>query len=185
MKDSVSKTREQISDEQLTDYIKSGKYEYLEILLKRYMPYIKKCVSNRKPFCDEDDLLSAAVYALFLAAKNYNGEKASFGTFANLCIQRAVESTCRRTKKDIPGDMIVSLDDVFLTDNKSPESVLMEKENMNSISKAARGVLSDFEFEVFSAYMSGKTYREIANELCTDAKRVDNALNRIRNKLRK
>ena len=185
MKNGVFEITSELSDRQLTDKIKSGRDECLEELLKRYMPVIRKYVKANKPYCDEDDLLSVAVYALFSAAKSYDGEKASFATFANLCISRAVASACRYTKKDIPSDMIVSLDDVSLTDNKSPESVLVERENINSILITAKGVLSDFEFMVFSSYLSGKTYGEIAKELGADTKKVDNALVRIRRKLRK
>lgn len=45
--------------------------------------------------------------------------------------------------------------------------------------------LSSLESKVLSLFLSGMTYDEIANQLEISAKSVDNALQRIRKKLKK
>ncbi|MDP2872571.1 MAG: sigma factor-like helix-turn-helix DNA-binding protein, partial [Bacillota bacterium] len=44
-------------------------------------------------------------------------------------------------------------------------------------------ILSDLEWRVLMAYLDGKSYQEIANELGRHVKSIDNALQRVKRKL--
>ena len=45
-------------------------------------------------------------------------------------------------------------------------------------------ILSDLEWKVLMSYLDGKSYQEIAAELGRHIKSIDNALQRIRGKIR-
>ena len=44
-------------------------------------------------------------------------------------------------------------------------------------------LLSELEWEVLTAYLDGKSYQEIAEELDRHVKSIDNALQRVKKKL--
>ena len=43
--------------------------------------------------------------------------------------------------------------------------------------------LSDLEWKVLMFYLEGKSYQEIADDLCRHVKSIDNALQRVKRKL--
>ena len=75
--------------------------------------------------------------------------------------------------------------DVQLTDASSPESILIEKESFDDLEHTIKKDLSDFEYQVLCEFLSGKSYAEIADSLGVASKSVDNALRRIRSKIKK
>ena len=85
-------------------------------------------------------------------------------------------------KKELPtADTIdESVDEVSV----GIEDELVAKERMQRAMRAARELLSDYEYEVFSLYVMGYTTAEIAAELHKTAKSVDNAKNRLWRHLR-
>lgn len=150
---------------------------------------------------DNDDLIQEGMIGLFKAIKDYDsGRDASFFTFAKLCIQRqmytAVEASGR--KKHMPLNTYISFqsnsdeDGVEIEDtlpdsreNTDPEAILIAQENVDDIEKAIEENLSHFEKAVLDLHIVGMNYTEIAKILKRDAKSVDNALQRIKSKLRK
>ena len=87
--------------------------------------------------------------------------------------------------KHIPDSLITPIDDVQLTDASSPESILIEKESFDDLEHTIKKDLSDFEYQVLCEFLSGKSYAEIADSLGVASKSVDNALRRIRSKIKK
>ena len=61
---------------------------------------------------------------------------------------------------------------------------MLERERLEALYAVIRNNLSDFEYEVWQLYMSGRSAKEIADRLHTDQKSVSNAIYRIRKKLR-
>lgn len=175
------------SDEQLVALVKSGEYGYFDILLKRYMPRIKRYAGSYEGVLEFEDLLNECCLAFFQAVMSYDPQKSAFGYFAEYCVKRAVISPHRVAvaSKRIPRNLISSIDDVDMIDNKNPESVFIEKESFNSLSNTLKGILSEFEFEVVSGFISGKSYKEIADDCGKSVKSVDNALKRAREKLKR
>jgi len=181
--------QENFSDNQLVEFINQGEYKYLQILINRYMPYIISIASKYNAGgLDTEDFIQEGILAIFSAVKVYNPQKASFKTFVTLCINRAMSSAIARTSgaaKHIPEGMITPIDDVELTDMSSPESILIEKESFNALEHTIKSELSDFEYQVLCEFLSGKSYADIAQSLNVSAKSVDNALRRIRSKIKK
>ena len=65
----------------------------------------------------------------------------------------------------------------------SPEELILAKESREELYEAFSRCLSSFEIKVLDLYLEGLSYREIADRLCRNAKSIDNAVQRIRQKL--
>ena len=67
----------------------------------------------------------------------------------------------------------------------NPEELIIGQEDLNSIHHKIDEVLSGLEQEVLRAYLDGKSYQEIADNLGRHVKSIDNALQRVKRKLEK
>ncbi len=180
--------QEKFTDNQLVEFINNGEYTYLQLLINRYMPYIISVASRYNAGgLDTEDFIQEGILAIFSAVKSFDSEKASFKTFVMLCIDRAMTTALSRATgaaKHIPDNLISPIDDVELADINSPESIIIEKENYDALANNIKKELSDFEYRVLCEFLSGKSYASIADTLQVTAKSVDNALRRIRAKIK-
>jgi len=176
-----------LSDDEVVVLINNGNYELLSVIINRYLPLIVKIARQYLPESQVEDAVQEATFALYSAVKNYDREKASFQTFATTCIKRSVISQIRKTnaQKSIPQELITSIEDVEVTDLNSPESILIEKEAYKALTANIRLELSSMEYNVLELFLAGKSYSYIAKKLDISEKSVDNALARIRKKLKK
>ena len=176
-----------LSDEMVVKHIKEGEYQFLPVIIEHYMPVI---ISNAKTYIPSlyiDDAVQEATIALYSAIKTYNPEKSSFNTFASLCIKRAITSFARKigAQKNVPDDMLSSLEDAEISDEITPEAIVIAKEDYDNLTQNIRLELSAMEYEVLQLFLSGLSYVDIATNLKMTEKAVDNALSRIRKKLKK
>ena len=65
---------------------------------------------------------------------------------------------------------------------EDPLDTITKKEYFQNIENAIDKSLSDFEKQVLNKYMNGKSYVQIAEDLDTSVKSIDNAIQRIRKK---
>ena len=72
----------------------------------------------------------------------------------------------------------------FVDGGEDPACHVMEEEALALLHARIRGVLSPYENRVWWLYLSGRTAAEIGGQLGKDAKSVQNAVYRIRRKLR-
>ncbi len=181
-------TASQYSDEELVALINKCEYAYFQLLIDRYMPYIISLASRYSAGgLDTDDFIQEGVVAIFSAVKAFDGEKASFKTFVKLCIKRAMYSAVLRTAgltKHVPDDLILPIDDVCVADANSPETILIAKESYTDLENNIKEQLSNLEYQVLSEFLMGKSYAQIADTLSVSIKTVDNALKRIRQKIK-
>ena len=181
--------QDKLSDNELVTFINRGEYNCLQILINRYMPYIISVASRYKASgFDTEDFIQEGILAIFSAVKTFDDKKASFKTFVTLCINRAMSSALSRVSgaaKHVPDGLISPIDDVELADHNSPESILIEKESYNDLEHTIKSELSGFEYQVLCEFLSVKSYADIAKALNVTAKSVDNALSRIRSKIKK
>ena len=68
---------------------------------------------------------------------------------------------------------------------KNPEDLLIDKENVELLEKVIERELSNFEKQVLDLHLTGMTYSQIARVLGRDDKSTDNALQRIKAKLKR
>ena len=176
-----------LTDEEVVKSIKNGNYELFSVILNRYLPLMIKTAKTYLPLSEIDDAVQEATFSLYTAIKNYDETKASFSTFADICIKRSVISQIRKTssQKNIPESLITSLEGIELSDHQSPEHIVIEKENYNTLAKNIKPELSKMEYKVLQLFLGGASYSAIAENLGVNEKSVDNAIARIRKKLKK
>ncbi len=189
-----------MSDEELIEIIKSGDKHALNFLLERYKELVNMKVSKYYIVgAEREDIFQEGMIGLFKAIKDYNNDKQnSFKTFANLCIERqlitAVKTSNRQKHQPLNSylslntqayedDDSESLIDIFDSHTvEDPLDTITKKEYYKFIEDNIDKNLSTFEKQVLQKYAQGKTYIDIAEQLNTPVKSIDNAIQRIRKK---
>ena len=187
-----------LTDESLAERVSKGNGPAFDELTARYLPLIMaKASACRKVGLESDDLMQEGLLGLLGAAKTYDlAAGASFKTYAGVCIERRLQTACKAAARQkhsplnhfVPLNDVASKDvDIQFTSTKpvDPEAFVINREGLERVKRRIEETLSGLEFKVLSLYLSGRTYEEIADGLCITQKVVDNALQRIRKKLRK
>lgn len=177
---------ESMDDGELISLINQGKYEYLQEIIARYVPMILYHMRKCGYQSDREDVMQEALIALYSAVKTYDAGKASFSTYASLCIKRAMIALMKsdRRKKTVPDELLSSLEEEGLVDANSPEKIFFDREAYQTLTETIRLELSGMEYRVLQLYLSGMKYSKIAADLGISEKAVDNSLVRIRRKLK-
>lgn len=192
----------ELSDEELITRYMDGDSAVVDFLMDKYKYLVRSQAGNMFLLgADHEDLLQEGMIGLFKAIRDYDpGRDASFQTFARLCISRqiftAIEASNRH--KHAPLNSYTSLSEtdsmqyreirerlVEMTAIESPETMMIDKENMAQLEKLLTAELSTMEKQVFDLYFIGMSTREIAAILGRTEKAADNALQRLKGKLRK
>ena len=161
------------------------------VLLERCMPMIRQETARfRHHLADQDDLAQEAALGLLAAAKAYRVDGgASFVTFARVCVRRRLINVMHAMPhEDDSGLDLDSLDDAVLmscTTVTDPDTLLVNKEAEYALLEHLKQLLSDIEYRVLVLHLASYSYREMAESLNIPQKAVDNALQRIRRKLKK
>lgn len=145
-----------------------------------------------------DDLFQEARVGALKAIRDYDADRAdatSFVSFMRLCATRQVLTAvvfARRRKFEhlnrcVPLDAPIGLDEQCLADelpDRTPDipDTLALREDLHRLAVMARFELSEFERVALAGKLNGNSYRDIADLTGASAKRVDNALQRVRRK---
>ena len=182
---------EKLTDEELAAlYLADENEQALLALFGRYRA-LAKSRANRfcNTFCEAEDLEQEAMLGVYGAVLSYKSEKASFATFARICIDRrlisCVRARCGAGK--IPEELICEYNDELKTyseDSNNPEELLARADEYALLSETLKKQLSALEYSVITELLGGLSYQEIAKKLGVSAKSVDNAVQRIRKKLK-
>ena len=197
---------EELSDEELICLSRDGEQEATETLLDRYKGMVLgKARSMYILGGDSDDLIQEGMLGLFKAVRDYDsGRDASFRTFAQLCVTRQLYTavTASSRKKHLPLNTAISLSRPVREENgeereedlldcleadasSNPEEYLISREEIERLEEKIEKELSPLERQVLELHLTGLGYVEIAHVLNRDEKSTDNALQRIRTKLKK
>ncbi len=198
---------QQYSDEELMIRLRDGEDGIIDFIMDKYKNLVKnKAKSMYILGADSDDLIQEGMIGLFKAVRDFDsGRDASFFTFADLCISRQMYTAVQASRrlKHIPLNTYISLyatvqenaggneEDAALVNiltrksEQSPEEMLIDKENLEQLEKTIEKELSGFEKQVLDLYLTGMRYTQIAKVLGRDEKSTDNALQRIKTKLKK
>lgn len=183
-----------LSDKQIAELAKTDKNKALETLLFRYDGVIRKII-RKYIFGGSDDLYQVGSMALLSAVKNYNGVS-KFESFAYTCINNAIRSELRKnnSKKNSPlidyvpltgyGDGDLDKTEIIIDVNLGPEATYLDKEKKQEIESLIRDTLSRLEYKILALFLQEYSYAEIGEKVNKSEKAVDNALQRIRKKLR-
>ncbi|MDE5588439.1 MAG: RNA polymerase sporulation sigma factor SigH [Acetatifactor sp.] len=198
---------EQYTDDELIDRLRRGEESIMDYIFDKYKNLVRsKAKSMFILGADNEDLIQEGMIGLFKAVRDYDmGRDASFYTFAELCISRQMYTAVQASKrqKHLPLNTYVSLDSgktaadgdereemklkELLADKAelSPEELFLDKERVAYLQKAIEEELSDFEHQVLDLYLTGMSYGQVAKVLGRDEKATDNALQRLKAKIRK
>ena len=174
----------------ITDAL-GGNDKAMRELAQKYMAFAgEKAKGFVSSSLEYDDIVQEAMMGFLSALYSYDANKgASFKTYCSTCMNNRIITAINRTKrkKQIPNEQLVRIDDL---DEKTvdltadPESVFFSNQQTNDILEKISSDLSSFEKEVFYLYFIGHSYEEIAQKLSCGFKSIDNAMQRIRKKLR-
>ena len=185
---------DEMGDEELIRDLREGNLAVLEYLLDKYKGMVRK--KARALFLvggDTDDLIQEGMIGLFKAIRDFRQERdTTFRTFASLCVDRqlytAVQNSLRQ--KHLPLNSYVSLNQDGPEESlegvhmESPEDILIRREQDIALLQELEEILTPMERRVLSLYLSGDSYQEIAGIIGRTPKSVDNALHRVRRKVR-
>lgn len=189
-----------VSDERLIEQLREGQPEVMDYLMDKYKNLVRKRANALYLIGGEtEDLIQEGMIGLFKAVQDYSADKdASFYRFAQLCITRqmytAIEASQR--KKHSPLNTYIPLDagreepdGIFLEAEEklqtlNPETLFISQETIRQLLKQVNERLSRMERQVLALYLDGMNYRQIAEEMGKTPKSIDNALQRIRGKIK-
>ena len=186
---------EQFTDEELIEQLRDGEQELEDYLMEKYKGMVlKKAHAMFIVGGEREDLIQEGMIGLFRALRDYQpGKSATFATFANLCVERqiykAIEMSGRLKNKPLNSYISLSEEESPILDSlafeqQDPEAIVIDRENVNVMQEKIRQHLSRFETRVLDAYLEGMTYTQIAEAMGKSPKSIDNALQRIRGKIR-
>ncbi len=193
-----------LNDYELVNYAVSENMEdAMNLIYDKYQPIIVSYSKKMLPLCqsggvDLNDLIQEGRLGLSNAISKFRESKdITFYTFACTCIKRRIISlivSTNRLKHKPLNDSIpltVTSDneniemDYLMRDMKNePESIILEEENNMYLTNSIKEKLTDFEKEVFDLKIKHFTYDEISLILNKNKKSIDNALQRIKSKVK-
>ena len=195
-----------IPEEELISHLRDGDEKIIEYIIEKYKDLVRKKAGSMFILgADKEDLIQEGMIGLYNAVRDYDaGRDASFYTFADLCISRqmykAVEAGNRKkhsplnsyvsiyddeNDKDDRGEGTSILEKILSETGRSPEEMFIDKEQTEDLEQRIYDSLSDFERKVLNLRLTELEYTDIARILGRDAKSTDNALSRIKGKVRK
>lgn len=193
-RDMMVKDYDTCTDEELIARLRAGEREITDYLIDKYKSLVR--TRARALYLvggDHEDLIQEGMLGLFKAVRDYkSGKEASFATFAGLCIDRQMYSAVASSQrqKHQPLNSFVSLSEpvseqeLRLVDEETPEEIMISRENVIGMHERIKERLSKFEYQVLELYLKGYDYTQIAEKLGKQPKAIDNALQRIRSKVR-
>ncbi len=192
------------NDYELLSYISECNEDATDILLKKYEPLIvstaKKLLKGMENFgLDINDLIQEGRLGLLKASETFSESKDTlFYTYAKTCIERKmydlVKST-RRVKHKILNESIpIDVDDdkgeykeldyLLKDETENPEQLLLNEEGKKELQNIINSKLNDIEIQVLELKLKGFENKEISEILDCDYKKIDNTLQRIKQKLK-
>lgn len=198
-----AKISEEISDEELVRAAKIGSDKAWEEILFRYRNLISpKRETKFLVGAEESDVIQERLLGLYCAVTDFDESRNShFSAFAKRCVENHLSTaiTASLRKKHSPLNSYVSLDKdtddeedgisllnfIMAKNARNPEDILIDRENRYDIEYKINKELSNLEIKVLTKYVEGWSYKEIAKDLGRDEKSVDNAMQRIKRRLKK
>ncbi len=195
-----NKFYEDKTDEELLELFRGGETKVMDFLLEKYKHLVRMKANTMFLLGgDTDDLIQEGMIGLFKAIRDYRQEKdSSFSTFASLCISRqiykAVEAASRKKHGPLNSYISLSVGDDSEMQNQvpyplkasavnDPENLLIGQEEMKLFFEKVDETLSPLERQVLNLHLAGNNYHQIAEMLGKPEKSIDNALQRMKQKV--
>ena len=175
-------------------YLIQEQNEVAEKLLYQKYAYLINSLLNKKIFyirqlnIDYKDIYNACLYSFNNAIKKYDANaNASFKTFASNVIQNSIKNYLYDyNRKNINLlDIYDVLVNSYLSDTSlDPLNIIRKNEQNIELYQKILKVLSPFEAKVYNLLTKGFSYQQIAQVLNKTPKQIDNAIQRMKIKIR-
>lgn len=169
-------------------------------LVTKYLPMVRHIVRQQpKYLLEQEDLIQEGLIGLLKAIDEYRPElyDVKFSTFAYICILRRVYNALKmwQSKKcrvltsaislhvHLHSEESKTLMETLEQPGMSPQEIVEEGWTNSRLKQVLEAHLSPVELAVIRLYMQGMNSTEIQKSLCLNAKVVDNARTRVRQKL--
>ncbi len=180
-----------LSDAVLITRYREGNEAAGAAIYLRYVPLLQsRCKGVRLPECEYEDIYQEATLGFLSALTSFDEARGvSFGAYAKVCIENRLKNfaAAQYTDKMHAYRERVSLEETGqdLPDiRQNPEMLYLTKERFMLMADRIQNKLSQLEKDIFVLYLSGQNYKFIASKLGIPSKSVDNALQRVRRKLK-
>lgn len=173
--------------------VRASNQAAFEEMLELYDPLITSFVTrfsaNNGNDQDAEDMRQELTVAFYNSILSFDMEQneVSFGLYAKICMNNAMVTQLRALKKRNENSFVsLQSEDVIMNavGEDNPEHDLIEREAVKELKTRIELLLSSFENKVWRLYVTGCTTREMAQTLGKSEKTIDNAVFRIRRKLK-
>ncbi len=190
------------TDEDIVKMAQEGSNTAYEYLINKY----KELAKNKSKIYfiaggDNEDVVQEGMIGIFKAIRDFDDTReTSFHTFAELCITRQIINAIKRanrkkhqilneslslsTDKEREEDTVPLREKIAMESASDPERLMLMKELAEYFNAERKKMFSSFEKKVWNEMMDGKSYKEIAAELHRPLKSVDNAMQRVKKKMK-
>ncbi len=179
------------SDEELAVLAANGDDEAMAHLISAVTPIAKAKASGfANARISNEDLVQEGMLGFLDAVKKFDPSKSvPFRAFAETCINNRIISAVRMNFNSknaaLSNAVSIEADSVDFATGSDPADIISDKFETEYLAELLSSGLSDFERQVIDLRLKNKSYAQIAQELCRSEKAVDNALQRIKSKMRR
>ena len=180
-----------LTDEELAVRAANGDDASMALLIATVTPIARaKASSFANARVSGDDLVQEGMLGFLDAVKTYDSAKgSSFRSYAEVCINNRIVSAVRTSFNNknaaLSNAVPYETEVAEITDHAAdPANIVSQKEESEHLEEILASGLSDFEKQVVDLRLLDMSYSQIAEYLECSEKAVDNALQRIRKKMR-
>jgi RNA polymerase sporulation-specific sigma factor len=185
------KNSDQSIVEQLLMQAREGNQLAFAELFKMYEPLFYSLLHEAGALQPQDaeDLRQELSIAFVNSIHSYDLEQSEvkFGLFAKICMQNARTTQLRKLQKrtaPLPYDEEAELAFNEGSGGEIPSEEVVNLETLQTMNKKIQEALSPFEWKVWQMYMAELGTKNISKELEKSEKSIENAIFRIKRKLR-
>jgi RNA polymerase sporulation-specific sigma factor len=195
----VGRSLGNLSDEEVLHLARSGNRPAVEHLLSRYRGLVEgKARSYYLCGAEHDDVIQEGMIGLYKAIRDFQADRlVRFRAFAEICVTRqiisAIKSASRQKHRPLnryvplhrPGEEEDTplLELLIAGPGDDGEASPLNQRLIEYLDNFGTTELSALENAVIRRRLEGKSYQQMALELCCGAKCVDNALQRAKRKI--
>lgn len=180
-----------MTDEQLVQLYKNGDASACEKLLSKYMDKVRAIARGFFLYGGEtEDLVQEGMCGLYSAISTYDGQSATFSTYANACIRNRIVDAVKSNQngKNAPLNNFLPIvevgEELYQASGNLEDEIIRTEERAEYLQKMGK-YLSSLEFKVMVMYVDGMRICQISNALGKPTKSIDNAITRAKRKLQK
>lgn len=180
------------TEEELAVLAANGDDESMALLISAVTPIAKaKAISFATVGISDEDLLQEGMLGFLDAVRSFDPSKEiRFRTFAEACIHNRIVSAVRvhfnNKNAALSNALPFEPETADIGDSDAdPANIVTEMDESEHLENILLSGLSEFEKQVVNLRLQNNDYSQIASALNCSKKAVDNALQRIRKKMRK